>query len=343
MRAPKQIVCAALRRTPLRGAASMGLGGGFGGSASWLAATLVRGGESSPSRGALGRLFLGEEHAVAFKLGLVVLLTLFNALCWGTPMRYKRFTGSASKLSVASTFSGGVFLALAFGHMVPEAAAAFGEGGAKPACLWTLGGYLLIWAVERWSQSGPASAAPAEFAHAPPPPDGEADGAVVGGGAAHGGSSAAMLLGALSVHSMLETMALAVARTKSAAVLLSASIALHQPAESLALLVALLRSGIRGKRLLRLLLTFTAMGPVGAGLGLGLQKCMAGSLGGALDGALIALTAGTFVYVGATEVIPEEFEDGGASKSKIAALLLGVVSILGLANLAEILESSAAL
>jgi len=33
-------------------------------------------------------------------------------------------------------------------------------------------------------------------------------------------------------------------------------------------------------------------------------------LTGALDGALIALTAGTFVYVGATEVIPEEFEDG---------------------------------
>ena len=28
--------------------------------------------------------------------------------------------GSSQKLGVASTFSGGVFLALAFGHMVPE-------------------------------------------------------------------------------------------------------------------------------------------------------------------------------------------------------------------------------
>ena len=50
---------------------------------------------------------------------------IFYWLCWGAPLRYKQFTGSASRLSLASTFSGGVFLALAFGHMIPEAAAAF--------------------------------------------------------------------------------------------------------------------------------------------------------------------------------------------------------------------------
>ena len=115
--------------------------------------------------------------------------------------------------------------------------------------------------------------APPDFGHnAVPAPGGE------GEAKAHGGS-AAMLLGALSVHSMLETMALAVARTKTAALLLSASIALHQPAESLALVVALLRSGMPSRRLLRLLLTFTAMGPIGAGLGLGLQRAFGGAIG----------------------------------------------------------------
>lgn len=115
---------------------------------------------------------------------------------------------------------------------------------------------------------------------------------------------------------------------------------MHQPAESLALLVALLRAGITGRRLLRLLLTFTAMGPIGACLGLTLKSVFSTSLGGALDGALIALTAGTFVYVGATEVIPEEFDDK-PSKAKIAALLAGIVSILGLAAAAEALEGLA--
>ena len=86
-----------------------------------------------------------EAGALGFKIGLALLLTAFNAACWAAPLRFKRFTGSSQKLGVASTFSGGVFLALAFGHMVPEAAEAFGEGGAAAACRWTLGGYLLIW------------------------------------------------------------------------------------------------------------------------------------------------------------------------------------------------------
>ena len=75
---------------------------------------------------------------------------------------------------------------------------------------------------------------------------------------------------------------------------------------------------------------FTAMGPLGCVAGLGLHARFGKLFGGALDGALIALTAGTFVYVGATEVVPEEFEDGGASRAKVLALLLGVATILGL-------------
>ena len=86
---------------------------------------------------------------------------------------------------------------------------------------------------------------------------------------------------------------------------------------------------------------FTAMGPLGCVAGLGLHARFGKLFGGALDGALIALTAGTFVYVGATEVVPEEFEDGGASKAKVLALLLGVATILGLARVADLLEARA--
>ena len=330
MGAPGKMLPALLRHAPVRGRATMALSPALEAGGKYLAALVpLRGGAAET--GPIGKFFLGDENVVAFKLGLAFALCAFNALCWGAPLRYKRFTGNPKKLSIASTFSGGVFLALAFGHMMPEAASAFGAGGARPACLWTLAGYLLIWSVERWS--APAHAPP-DFGHnAVPAPGGE------GEAKAHGGS-AAMLLGALSVHSMLETMALAVARTKTAALLLSASIALHQPAESLALVVALLRSGMPSRRLLRLLLTFTAMGPIGAGLGLGLQRAFGGAIGGALDGALIALTAGTFVYVGATEVIPEEFEGENASKAKVLALVAGVCTILGLAHFAEVLEAS---
>lgn len=305
---------------------SASLPGGFGKALSLVA----RGGAAVPVP--------AESGILGFKLGLALLLTAFNAACWAAPLRFKRFTGSAQKLGVASTFSGGVFLALAFGHMVPEAAAAFGENGAVPACRWTLAGYLLIWAVERLASG---TAAPAEALSASDAAAGAAVGAAPPVEANGGSGSAAMLLGALSVHSMLETMALAVARSKSAAALLAGSIALHQPAESLALVVALLRAGLRGPKLLRLLLVFTAMGPLGCLAGLGLHSRFGKIFGGALDGTLIALTAGTFVYVGATEVVPEEFGDGDASKAKVFALLLGVATILGLIRVSNVLEARA--
>ena len=116
---------------------------------------------------------------------------------------------------------------------------------------------------------------------------------------------------------------------------------MHQPAESLALVVALLRAGLRGPKLLRLLLVFTAMGPLGCLAGLGHHARFGKIFGGALDGTLIALTAGTFVYVGATEVVPEEFGDGDASKAKVFALLLGVATILGLIRVSDVLEARA--
>jgi zinc transporter 1/2/3 len=40
--------------------------------------------------------------------------------------------------------------------------------------------------------------------------------------------------------------------------------------------------------------------------------------------------AGTFVYVGATEIIPEEWEDSRHKWKKFAALMTGIVGIAGI-------------
>lgn len=289
----------------------------------WSSAALVlnRGGHAGHHH-AEAALAGGTEGLLGLKLSLAVALCLFNALCWGLPLRFRRLTSSERSLGAASTFSGGVFLALAFCHMLPEAAGAFGAStvdSTRLACTFGLGGYLLVWGVER-----------------------------LAGGHSHDGrnpASAAIILGALSVHSILETMALAVARTKFAAGLLAGSIALHQPAESVALLVALVRAGLSGKRLLRLLLVFTAMGPIGSLAGLLLHGSFSATpLGPILDGALLALTAGTFIFVGATEVIPEEFEDHASHKQlKTAALAAGVVVMAALIAVADKLEHSSAI
>lgn len=73
---------------------------------------------------------------------------------------------------------------------------------------------------------------------------------------------------------------------------------LHQPAESVALLVALVKSGLSKRRIALLLGGFTLVGPLGLGCGVLAKEV----IGGAVEPLLVALTAGTFFYVAATEV-----------------------------------------
>jgi zinc transporter 1/2/3 len=49
--------------------------------------------------------------------------------------------------------------------------------------------------------------------------------------------------------------------------------------------------------------------------------------------------AGTFVYVGATEVIPEEFEDPDDKWKKFLALISGIVSIFVITQYTMSLEA----
>lgn len=98
----------------------------------------------------------------------------------------------------------------------------------------------------------------------------------------------------------------------------------HQPAESIALLVAFLKSGMPKDQIIRFLSIFSAMGPVGVALGMAVNEFAAPIV----DSIMVAIVAGTFVYVGATEVIPEEWEDSEHKWKKFFALMSGIVSIL---------------
>ena len=100
-------------------------------------------------------------------------------------------------------------------------------------------------------------------------------------------------------------MALGIARDKTSATFMAASVALHQPAESLALLVAFLKSGMPTASIVKWLGLFSLVGPLGVCLGIYLSR-VATPL---VDAAVVAATAGTFMYVGMTEVVGEEFEE----------------------------------
>lgn len=60
-----------------------------------------------------------------------------------------------------------------------------------------------------------------------------------------------------------------------------------------------------------------------------------------VDAVLVSLAAGTFIYVGATEVVADEFESPQHKWKKFGALLGGVVLIAYITSWAEMLEDKA--
>mmetsp|Transcript_28029 Transcript_28029/g.39400 ORF Transcript_28029/g.39400 Transcript_28029/m.39400 type:complete len:452 (+) Transcript_28029:76-1431(+) len=257
-------------------------------------------------------------------------LTTLNVLCWLIPLRSKKISENKLALSLANAFSGGVFLSLAFAHLIPECVHGFHGFNEVMPYMIVLGGYLLIFFVEKVAFD--AHGALHEMEHAGE--EKEKPGIVNGDVGNSGSRSAVILLGALAVHSVLEMTALGLADSFGDSALLTLSIALHQPAESIALLVAFLKSGMPKGQIIKFLSIFSACGPIGVALGMAVNEFAAPIV----DAIMLATVAGTFVYVGATEVIPEEWEDPVHKWKKFGALMAGIVSIFMITQYTMTLE-----
>ena len=167
-----------------------------------------------------------------WKIVFQAILTTINVACWLIPLRSKKISENKLGLSLANAFSGGVFLSLAFGHLIPECVHGFGEYQEAVPFMLVLSGYLLIFFVEKVAfdahdilhemESGGGSHAGHNH--------GSNNGAVSKSdeNQGSGGRGAVILLGALAVHSILEMMALGLADTFGDCALLTLSIALHQ-------------------------------------------------------------------------------------------------------------------
>ena len=162
-----------------------------------------------------------------WKVIFQIFLTAINVACWLIPLKANKITENKLAMSIANAFSGGVFLSLAFGHLIPECVHGFEGMNESLPFMIVLGGYLLIFFVEKVAFD----------AHGLMHDCGGEDHSnsntkkeVVSGSdnVPSGSRSAVILLGALAVHSILEMTALGLARSFGDSALLSLSIALHQ-------------------------------------------------------------------------------------------------------------------
>eukprot|EP00584_Thalassiosira_punctigera_P017478 CAMPEP_0172551258 /NCGR_PEP_ID=MMETSP1067-20121228/37206_1 /TAXON_ID=265564 ORGANISM="Thalassiosira punctigera, Strain Tpunct2005C2" /NCGR_SAMPLE_ID=MMETSP1067 /ASSEMBLY_ACC=CAM_ASM_000444 /LENGTH=484 /DNA_ID=CAMNT_0013339021 /DNA_START=54 /DNA_END=1508 /DNA_ORIENTATION=+ len=283
-----------------------------------------------------------------WKIIFQAILTTINVVCWLVPLKSKKISENKLGLSLANAFSGGVFLSLAFGHLIPECVHGFrGVGSdvneALPFMI-VLGGYLLIFFVEKVAFDAHEIMHEMEGGGGHNHHSDSSDSKVTENGSdsvsrqdspsGFTGRSAVILLGALAVHSILEMTALGLADSFGDSALLSLSIALHQPAESIALLVAFLKSGMPKDQIVKFLSIFSCMGPIGVAIGMAVNNFASP----VVDATMLAVVAGTFVYVGATEVIPEEWEDSEHKWKKFLALISGIVSIFAITQYTMTLE-----
>jgi zinc transporter ZupT len=226
--------------------------------------------------------FLSSLPLYAVKALAQLFLTSVNILCFAIPLFNESVSGNKQFLSLANAFAGGIFLMLAFGHMLPHSIHILESIGKDRniAFYATLVGYLLVFFIEKVAFAS---------AHA------EGDKDVEGGGSA---KSAIVLLFAMAVHSLMETAALGLATDARSTVLMATSIGLHQPAESLALLVAFLKTPLSRSVIIKWLGLFSCIGPIGVSLGILISKIATPFA----EAVIVGLTAGTFIFVGATEV-----------------------------------------
>lgn len=150
-------------------------------------------------------------------------LTTLNVLCWLIPLRSKKISENKLALSLANAFSGGVFLSLAFGHLIPECVHGFEGYNEVTPYLLVLSGYLLIFFVEKVAFDAHEIMHEMEHAH-----EKQVNGDADDSSTASSGRSAVILLGALAVHSVLEMAALGLASSFKDSAILTLSIALHQ-------------------------------------------------------------------------------------------------------------------
>jgi zinc and cadmium transporter len=230
--------------------------------------------------------------------------------------------GRMQRSDALLSFSAGVMLGAAFFHMLPEAA-----GGAGLSTIpFVLVGFLFLFLLERFvlvhvcAEPGAAAVGEAMVASRPPP-HGHAHGAT--GCDVHTLGLAAFV--GLSLHTMVDGFALGAASTDTAlGAMVFIAILAHKVPSSFSLSSILRAEGYSRRKALVMNAAFAGTVPVGAALYVVLRDVVRGE---SFTAYALAASAGTFLHLSLSDILPDLHRRGG-SKMKLSAALLGGVAAM---------------
>lgn len=260
------------------------------------------------------------------QLALLVALLAAGMISGAVPLlrRAGADAGHPRVLDWGNAFAAGVFLGAGFVHMLPDAGEAWARFGVSYPISYLLAataivGMLLVEHVLPSDDAHHALHAPSTDRFSP----------LDAPAASH--RAAYAILTALSIHALLEGIALGVQRELAGALVIFAAILAHKSVAGFALGVSLARSPLPLARSWRLLVVFAVATPLGILLGAG-AGAFEGRLAAAVEATFLSLAAGTFVYVATLDILREELDESDDRVAKWAFVVLGtgVMALLAL-------------
>ena len=140
-----------------------------------------------------------------------------------------------------------------------------------------------------------------------------------------------VLLIALSLHSLFEGLSVGLITDVNTLIQLLIALVLHKSILSFALGVKLIDGGLKPRFIIKGIIVFAAMAPIGVGLGLAVLSSFSRVAGLFCSGILQGLATGSFLYVTFFEILPEEFTFHSRHKvPKLFSMIFGFLLIAGM-------------
>ncbi|MBN1924575.1 MAG: ZIP family metal transporter [Prolixibacteraceae bacterium] len=239
-----------------------------------------------------------------FKIISVVLIITAGITGGIIPMG-KKVAKGGNRLTFGNAFAGGVFLGAGLMHLLPDAMENFSSlklNSDFPFAALICGlGFIFILALERVIARKESAEILSSSKNKFP----------------------LILLIVLSIHSIIAGMSLGLETTILSGTVIFIAIIAHKGSASFALGVNLVNDNINKKLIIKTILFFSIMTPVGIVIGTVLDNIESSSTSLWFEAIFDSLAAGTFLYIAVLEIINDVFANGKFRYQKFGFLLIG--------------------
>jgi len=249
------------------------------------------------------------EH-LGLKLGVLAAILVLSLIGGLAPsVLVHSLVHADGVMSLLNAFSGGVFLTAGLTHILPhvvETSMDVDHGDYPLPYALVMLGYMLIFLVERVVFHTHGHSVDTEDEHAA---HCHGDHGHLGEGAEKPNKSNSALynslvvLFAISLHAILAGVSLGLQSERKNVITLTVAICSHKLFAAFSIGTKFIRSGMPVKHVVLLVVIFSLVTPVGIAIGIGV-----GTADPVVKLILEGLAAGTFIYIGATEITADEFE-----------------------------------